>query len=91
MAKNARIDVNSRQSALALLNTDGKTITRLVADPVTGALGVNSSTAESVIPLSYAETDENGRTTLFAVSEDDGQTPVALQCDSNGNLLVKEI
>lgn len=88
---NAAIDGNTKQTTTARLKTDGLTVTRLTADPATHALGVTSITAGAVVPKNFSATDENGRTTWFAVSEDDPKQLVALQCDSNGNLLVKII
>lgn len=91
MTQNAAIDMNSRQTAIARLKTDGITPIRLVAAPSTGALNITSDTSGAVVPENYSGTDDNGRTNLVAVSENDGVTPVALQCDSSGNLLTKEI
>lgn len=88
---NAALDVNSRQTAIARLETNGITPIRLTANPATGALGITTNTVGAVAPENWAGTDENGRTTWFAVSENDGVTPVALQCDSSGNLLIKII
>lgn len=91
MSKNAAIDTNSKQTITARLNTDGVSTTRITADPNTGAMDVNTITAGSVTPVSYSATDENGRTTMFAVSEYNSTQLVALQCDSTGALLVKMI
>lgn len=91
MSQNAALDVNSKQTILARLKTDGISPTRLTANPSTGALGVTTNTVGAVVPEQWAGTDENGRTAWFAVSENDGVTPVALQCDSSGNLLIKLI
>lgn len=88
---NAAIDINSRQTITARLKTDGVTNTRLTADPTTGALDTTSTTAGSVPPASWAATDENGRFSWFAVSEDNPKVLVALQCDSTGALLVKHV
>lgn len=75
----------------ARLNTDGVTVTRITANPSTGALSISEITAGSVVPAQFAATDDNDRPTLFAVSENDGVTLVALQCDSSGELLIKII
>lgn len=88
---NAAIDQNSKQTITARLKTNTLSIVRLVADPSTGALGVTTDTTGASTPTEWAATDENGRTSLFAVSEDDPTQLVALQCDSDGNLLIKEI
>lgn len=88
---NAALDANSKQTATARLKNDGLTITRLTADPSTGALYTTVTTAGAVTPKTFAATDENHRTSWFAVSENDGTTPIALQCDSTGALLVKHV
>lgn len=88
---NAAIDVNSKQSITARLKTDALTVTRLIADPVTHALGTTTTTSGAVTPSSWAATDDNGRMSWFAVSQNDTKQLVALQCDSSGNLLIKMI
>lgn len=88
---NAAIDSSNRQSITARLKTDAVTIKRIVADPGTGALSFTTNTAGAVTPASWAATDGNGRTSWFAVSENDPTVLVALQCDSSGSLLVKVI
>lgn len=85
------IDVNSRSTITALLKTDASTIERLTANSATGALTTTINTSGAVTPKHYAETDDNDRPTIFAVSEDDRVTPIALQCDSTGALLIKVI
>lgn len=88
---NAAISQNSQQTVTARLKTDGLSIVRLVAVPANGALSVTTNTSGAVTPSNFAATDENGRTSWFAVSENDPTQLVALQCDSNGVLLIKEI
>lgn len=88
---NAAIDFNSKQTITARLKTDGITVTRLVADPTTGALSTTQTTSGAVSPASFSATDGNGRSTWFAVSQNDPTQLVALQCDISGNLLVKVI
>ncbi len=88
---NAAIDSNSKQTITARLKTDGITIVRITADPTTHAMGVTETTTGGVVPKNFAATDSSGRTSLFAVSENDPTQLVALQCDSNGNLLIKMI
>ena len=87
----AAIDVNSKQTITARLKTDGVTVVRLTADPSTQALDTTTNTTGAVSPASFAATDGNGRSTWFAVSENDSTQLVALQCDASGNLLVKLI
>lgn len=88
---NAALDGNSKQTAVARLKTDGVSITRLTADPVTFALGTTTTTAGAVVPKNFSATDDSGRTSWFAVSENDHTQLVALQCDSSGNLLIKAV
>jgi hypothetical protein len=88
---NAAIDTNSKQTITARLKSDGVTVTRLIANPVTGALGTTTITAGAVTPSNFSATDDNGRTSWFAVSEFNSKQLVALQCDANGNLLIKTI
>ena len=89
MSQNAAIDTNSKQTILARLKTDGVTLTRITADPSTGAMDTTLTTSGAVTPETFSGTDENGRTSWFAVSENDSTVLVALQCDSSGNLLIK--
>lgn len=87
----AAIDSSNKQSITARLKTDGVTITRVIADASNGALKFTTDTSGAVTPASFSATDENGRTSWLAVSENDPTVLVALQCDSNGALLVKLI
>lgn len=86
---NAKIDQNGKQTITGLLNTDGKTITKIQADPTTHAMEVADAATGSDNGGTKAATDDNGRPTLFAVSSADGKTPVALYVDSTGHLLVQ--
>lgn len=86
----AALDQDSKQTATARLKTDGVTITRLKGDS-SGILQTTTTTSGAVIPSTFAATDDNGRMSLFAVSENDSKVLVALQCDASGNLLIKMI
>lgn len=88
---NAAIDYNSRQTITARLKTDGVSITRITADSGTQAMSTTTNTSGVVVPSNFSATDENERTTWFAVSENDPKQLVALQCDSTGALLLKVI
>ena len=87
---NAALDVYSEQTITARLKTDGVTVTRLKGD-TSGVLQTTMTTSGAVVPVNYAATDDNGRTSWFAASEYDSTVLVALQCDSSGNLLIKSI
>lgn len=88
---NAALDQSGKQTTTARLKTDGLTRIRLTANPTTGILDVSTDTSGAVVPSSFAATDDNGRVSMFAVSENDQTQLVALQCDSTGALLIKEI
>ena len=88
---NAAIDANSRQTATATLKTDGVTIVKLEALSITGALTTTTTTSGAVVPSTFAETDNNGRISWFAVSENDPTVLVRVQCDSSGAVLIKII
>lgn len=88
---NAALDQNSKQTAVARLKSNGVSLIRLTADPVTGSLDVTAITTGAVVPKNLSGTDDNGRTSWFVVSEDNPRQLVALQCDSAGALLVKVI
>lgn len=85
---NAAIDANSKQTITARLNTDGLTVTRIKAAPSTHAMSIDDNTTGSDNGGTYAATDSNGRTAMFAVSSADGVTLVALYANSSGQLLV---
>lgn len=86
---NGAVDVNSRSTITAILNTDGLTIERIVADPSTHRMHVNDGSTGSNNGGSFAYTDDNDRPTLIAVSNADGVTLVGLYADSTGALLIK--
>ena len=86
---NAAIDSNSKQTITARLNTDGITPTRIRANPSTHAMSVVNGTTGTAPANNWSATDENGRTTMFAVSSSDPTVLVALQCDSTGHLFIK--
>lgn len=85
----AAIDANSNATITGLLNTNGTTITRIKATPTTHLLETNDGSTGSDHGGDHANFDDNQRTTLFAVSNVDGVTPVALYVDSSGKLLTQ--
>ncbi len=91
MTVNAAIDASGRQTMTARLKTDALTITRLTADASKGSLMVTTNTSGAVTPSTFAATDVNNRKTIFAVSQNDPTVLVALQCASDGSLLVKQV
>lgn len=88
---NAAIDANSKQTITARLNTDGLTVTRVKANSATHGVAIDDNTTGSDHGGTFAATDSNGRTTMFAVSSADGVTPVALYVNSSGQLLVDSV
>lgn len=84
---NAKIDSNGRQSMLGLLNTDGVTLINVKATPA-GLLHVNEGTGGTNLGSAFADTDENGRTTMYALASDGSGTFVPLHVDSTGGLLI---
>ena len=84
---NSAIDVNSRDTITARLNTDGVTIVRIEVDPSTHRMQTNDNTTGTDMGGMYAAFDENGRPTLFAESSAGDGTLVALYANSSGELL----
>lgn len=82
-------DNNRVPAKIGLLNTNGTTIKKLYADPTTHILDTNDGSSGSDNGGSDAARDENGEPVMLAVSDSDGQTPVALYIDSNNCLLTK--
>lgn len=77
------IDVNSRDSLAAVSAADDKTIVRLTADPVTGALLVSAQSAPGVVVL-IPTGIVNGINTSFVFSS----APSVIVLD-NGNTMNK--
>jgi hypothetical protein len=86
---NARHDENSVPSQIAVLNTDGKTITPLLANPLTNYLKVNDGTTGTAYGYTNAMRDDNDVPTMLALSSADLKTIIPLQADSLGKLLIK--
>lgn len=85
---NAALDANSKQTAIARLNSDGVTIIRLKANASDGSLMTDDGTTGTASSSHFSATDANGRTTLFAVSSTDGVTLIPLLATSAGSLLI---
>lgn len=85
----AERDNNSVPTILAVLNTDGETITPIKADPNTNVLDISDGTSGSDAGQDNAERDPNMVPVLIATSSADGSTPVPLYADSDGKLLIK--
>jgi len=86
---NARYDESSVPTRVAVLNTDGKTITPLQANPATYFLEVNNGTTGTSYPYTNAMRDDNGNPAMLVLSSADLKTIIPLQADLNGKLLIK--
>ena len=85
---NAEKDQNGVNTLIGALNTNGKTIIPIQADPVNHTLNVVDDTTGTNHGPQNALRDENDVPVLLAVSSADGKTPVVVYADSNGNLLI---
>lgn len=88
---NAYKDENSIPTMIGALDTNGQSITRVVADPLTSALEVDDGSTGTNHGPTNAPRDENGIPALQAVSSADGQTPVTLYVNSLGHLLIDSL
>jgi len=87
---NAKRDDNNVPSILGVLNSDGLTVEPVKINPANHALSVDNDITGSDNGPDRALRDENFVTTLLAVSDADGTTPISLYVDSNGKLLIDE-
>jgi len=87
---NAKRDGNNRPAMLAVLSTDGTTVSPVKINPANFGLKVDNNTTGSDNGPARALRDENFVPTLLVVSDVDGVTPVALYVDSDGKLLIDE-
>ena len=86
---NAYRDENSVPTLTAALNTDGKTIVRILIDSTNHGLYVSDGlTGVNHGPLNDLR-DENNVPCLLAVSSVDGITPVVVYANSSGQLLIQ--
>lgn len=63
------IDVNERGSLTAVSTVDDKTIVRLVADPITGALVVTTSGGSGITIIAVTGVIDDSNVTFTAASE----------------------
>ncbi len=87
---NSERDDNNIPAIIAVLNTDGETVSVVEINPATHGLSVDNASTGTDHGPARALRDENFIPTLLAVSDVDGVTPVALYVDSNGKLLIDE-
>lgn len=86
---NAKHDKNNVPTIIAVLNTNGTTITNITASPVSHGVGINDGSSGTDHGRPNAFHDSNNVPTWMAVSSSDGKTPIILYADPSGNLLVK--
>lgn len=89
---NAKRDQNNVPTKLALLNTDGETVTLIAANPSTHTLSVDNDTngSDNGPTDVRALRDENFVPVMMALSDADGETLVPLYVDADGKLLIDE-
>ena len=85
---NAARDENNVPTLIAVLDSDGETVTRVEVNPTGNVLSVNNAETGSDLGPNRALRDENFATTIIGVSDVDGVTPVAVYADSDGKLLI---
>lgn len=85
---NAPLDQNSQEGMIALLNTNGTTITAIQANPSNHSLEINDAHTGSNNGGATAALDENGRFAMYAESSANNGAFVALYVDSTGHLLI---
>lgn len=86
---NAAKDQNNVSTLIAVLNSDGSTVTRIKVDPTTHIMNVSDGATGSDNGPQNAARDGNFVPTIIAVSSSDGVTPIPVYCDSSGKLLIK--
>lgn len=87
---NAPIDENRIPVALAVSETDGKTVIPIKANPTVNAMCIINGLTGIDKGGNPIPRDDNRKVAFFAVSADDGVTPVAVYCDeTTGALLVR--
>lgn len=88
MPINAARDENSVPTIIGASNTDGRTIVRAEADPVTHRLLAQDGTTGTDFGTKNASRDQNNVPVWIAVSSVDGKTPVEVYIDPITNRLL---
>ena len=88
---NAKFDSNARPTLLASLNTDGVTITQVLANSTSKSLKVDDNTTGSNNGNhgGNALIDDNSVAAMTAISSVDGVSITQLYADSTGKLLIQ--
>lgn len=87
---NAKIDENGRNAIIALLDTDGSTITPICANGHSLCIDDNTTGSDNG-GGSNAKIDENGRNTLTALSSDGSGAIINLYVNSSNQLLINSM
>lgn len=85
---NASRDENNVPTILGVLNSDGQTITPVKVNPTNHGLKIDDASTGTDQGPSTALRDQNFVPVLMAASSVDGETPVVLYNDADGNLLI---
>lgn len=86
---NAYLDGNGVPTLIAALDTDGRTIVRVLATPSTHRLNTSDGTTGTNHGPVNDLRDHNSKHVIMAVSSVDGRTPVVVYANSSGQLLTK--
>lgn len=81
-------DTNNVPTLLAVSETDGSTLTSIVANAANSALTVDDNTTGIDRGPDNAPRDENYVPALLALSSVDGVTPVVVYATAGGKLLI---
>ena len=87
---NAGKDENGVSSLLGTLNSDGRTVVPINANPTSHRLSMSDGVSGSDNGPKNAPRDENDVPALMGVSSVDGRTPVPIYADSLSRLLVNK-
>lgn len=84
----AKIDGNGRPSMTGVLNTNGTTITQVLANPINNGLKIDDGTTGTVGRTTNANIDGNSKQTATVVASDGSGQIINLLVTSDGRLLV---
>ena len=87
--ENSQRDGNFVTTMTAVLNTDGKTVKKITANPANHGISVANGVGGADNGPQNAIHDDNDVHTLVAVSSVDFTTPVVLYADASGKLLIQ--
>lgn len=82
-------DQNFVSTLRGALNTNGRTIVNVEANPTNHTLSISDGTSGTDFGTTNAQRDPDHKAVLLGISSADGITPVEIYADVLGNLLVK--